>query len=35
MIEAILSTDMAQHFNKAALFKNKIVSEDFDPKNPE
>lgn len=35
MIEAILATDMAQHFNKSALFKNKLTSEDFDPQNPE
>ena len=35
IIGAILATDMSQHFNKLAVFKGKMLSNEFDPKSPE
>ena len=35
IIGAILATDMSNHFNKLAVFKGKILSNDFDAKSPE
>ena len=31
MIGAILATDMAKHFDKLSILKNKILSDDLDP----